>query len=601
MRKKLVPEEKPICNAVAVFRERGNYLQRLEQFEKAIQAYNEALRWNSSDVRSLIGRSVARAKSTYYNGALADAARAAELEPSNLTALQIRAQTEYEKCAFERALVMAHQGQRLVRFPPDFAECARHAEETIRECVGSSASKVLSAAVSLIRRVELNKESIDLDASRALKHRSRMQAQETQQVQEISRAEKQKYEQISRLMASKYLERMAHDKHFLISLCKDERLISANAQGSKKLQELATKALADVEKRQAVLRERRPLYAARALEAEARARLSHARKEQLTRAQQQHETDARRLVAATQAFYDQKETLKCLDSAQFGMEQINRKGIRLLPGKEKYLQELYEIVANAFLDQKRVRESMSESDREKRAFILLGMAMSREPSRDSVLRARPPEPSRDAKQRIRVVERALALSMRASERCYLLHELARLSIETKQNLRALFYATKCQNESRASGQRVWLINATFLLARCHLLQNNRPEARAVLLEGSSLARSYGFSDVAAFFDTCVNVSLEGEVAFSEAPLEKREKDMVGLMQDADLKAAAEHLFRRMSVIPASRRFSIMPGMHADETPPSAAGRRMSIIPRNQQPTKIARRLQNPLGLQTFDV
>lgn len=54
-----------------------------------------------------------------------------ELEPSNLTALQIRAQTEYEKCAFERALVMAHQGQRLVRFPPDFAECARHAEETV--------------------------------------------------------------------------------------------------------------------------------------------------------------------------------------------------------------------------------------------------------------------------------------------------------------------------------------------------------------------------------------------------------------------------------------------------------------------------------------
>lgn len=51
-------------------------------------------------------------------------------------------------------------------------------------------------------------------------------------------------------MASKYLERMAHDKYFLTALCKDERLVSANKQGSQKLQELANKALADVEKRQ---------------------------------------------------------------------------------------------------------------------------------------------------------------------------------------------------------------------------------------------------------------------------------------------------------------------------------------------------------------
>lgn len=53
------------------------------------------------------------------------------LEPRNPRALQIRAQTEYEKCAFERALVLAHRGQRMRRFPPDFAECARCAEETV--------------------------------------------------------------------------------------------------------------------------------------------------------------------------------------------------------------------------------------------------------------------------------------------------------------------------------------------------------------------------------------------------------------------------------------------------------------------------------------
>ncbi|KAM3964541.1 outer dynein arm-docking complex subunit 4 [Aphomia sociella] len=603
MRKKLVPEEKAICNAVAVYRERGNYLQRLEQFEKAILAYDEALRWNNADVRSLLGRSLARAKMTHYAGALVDAARAADLEPENLTALQIRAHTDYEKCAFERALVLASRGQCQRRFPPNFVECARQAEETIRECVGDSASKVLSsAAVSLLRRVELTKDSIDADTPTIPIRKSRMQPQPTQQVQEISRVERQKTIHISRLMASKYLERMAHDKYFLTSLSKDERLASANKKGTIKLKELVDKALANIEKRQAVLRVRCPMYAANALEAAARARLYKTRKEQFTRAQSQHVKDAKRLIRVAQLSYEERDTNKCLENAEFAMEQISRKPANLLPGKEKFLNELYDIVAGAFLDQKCVKRSMSESDREKRAFTLLGMLVSREPSRDSVLRVRPPAPPRDAKRRLRVLERGLTLSSRAPERCYMLHELARLHVDTKQAHRARFYASKCQAECRAANQRGWLLNATFLLARCHLLQNNRPEARAALIEGAALARSFGFSDVAAFFDTCVNVSLEGEVASTEAALEKREKAMVSLMQDDDLRSAAEHLFRKMSVIPAARRFSIMPGTRVeDSAPPNAANRRISIIPRAQQPTQILHKGQHPLGFQEFDI
>ncbi|KAL0893095.1 hypothetical protein ABMA27_014734 [Loxostege sticticalis] len=397
MRKKLELEERPICNAVTVYRERGNYLQRLEQFEKAIQAYNEALRWNSSDVRSLLGRSLARAKTTHYTDALADAAKATELEPENVTALEIRAQTNYEKCAFERALLLAHCGKRLRRVPPNFDECARHAEETVRECTGKTAGKMLSCVASLYRRVELKRESMDPNAPLLKVRQSKMKPKPTQQVQEISRAERQRFEQISRLMASKYLERMAHDKYFLTALSMDERLSSANKQGTKLLQDLANKALADVEKRQAVLRERRPLYAARASEAAARARLSKTRKEQLTRAQRQHAMDAKRLVRTAQKTYEERDTAKCLENAEFAMEQISKKTSNLLPAKEKFLQQLYDIVANAFLDQKRVKDTMSESDREKRAFVLLGMYMSREPSRDSVLHVRPPAPPRDAR------------------------------------------------------------------------------------------------------------------------------------------------------------------------------------------------------------
>lgn len=47
--------------------------------------------------------------------------------------------------------------------------------------------------------------------------------------------------------------------------------------------------------------------------------------------------------------------------------------------------------------------------------------------------------------RIRNLERSLTLSTKQSERCYVLHELARLHVETKQALKARYYAHKCQN------------------------------------------------------------------------------------------------------------------------------------------------------------
>lgn len=43
--------------------------------------------------------------------------------------------------------------------------------------------------------------------------------------------------------------------------------------------------------------------------------------------------------------------VRCLEQAEFAMEQISRKPPKLLPGKEKFLQELHDILGLAFLDQ----------------------------------------------------------------------------------------------------------------------------------------------------------------------------------------------------------------------------------------------------------
>lgn len=100
-----------------------------------------------------------------------------------------------------------------------------------------------------------------------------------------------------------------------------------------------------------MLRERRPLFAAMAAEAAARKRLLSRRKEQVCRAQAQHITDANRLLQTAQNMYELHDTTRCLENAEFAMEQIVRKPGGLLPGKEKFIQQLQDIVASAFLDQ----------------------------------------------------------------------------------------------------------------------------------------------------------------------------------------------------------------------------------------------------------
>ncbi|CAG9093776.1 unnamed protein product [Plutella xylostella] len=604
MKKKLELEHGAPCGVLTAYRERGNYLQRLEQFEKAIQSYDEALAWHNNDVRSLLGRSVARAKATQYSGALQDVARAIELDPDNITAKQIRAQTEYEKCSFERSLVLAHRGKRLRRFPPDFAECARHAEETIRECAGKSASGMMKLAIPLLKNMEMRSAS-DTGVAHA-QRRSRVPAHTTHEVQEVSYTDQQKLRQTSRRMACKYLGRMAHDRHFLDGLCGDERLASANKRGSELLLELARKGAADLGKRQEVLRERRPMYAAEAAESAARARLSNKRQEHLTRTQKQHTTNAKRLLQTAEKVLEQRDTAKCLENAEFAMEQIARIPARLLPRKEKFMQELYRIVATAFLDQKRVGSEMSESSRECRAFVLLGLGVSREPSRDSVLQARPPPP-RDAKRRLTTLERRWAAA-RGAERCYVAHELARLHLDLKQPQRARYYAYKCRADARAANQRLWLLNAAFVFARCNIQLNNRNEAKAALLEAAGWARQFGYSDVSAFLDTCATVSTEGEVEAEEEPLQRREKAMVSLMQDDDLKSAAKHLFKRMSMVPTTRRFSVMPGQRSVDTGATGAAgaagatsRRVSIMPNVKPPTTVTQNKKTVVGFQDFDV
>lgn len=111
-------EEKQLYGVLTVYRERGAYLRRLEQFEKAKAAYDEAYRNIPDDVRLLTGRSQVCADAVQPMQAYADAELALKLEPANMIARNMQARAMYTMSDFERSVVMNYRGARHRKQPP---------------------------------------------------------------------------------------------------------------------------------------------------------------------------------------------------------------------------------------------------------------------------------------------------------------------------------------------------------------------------------------------------------------------------------------------------------------------------------------------------
>lgn len=94
------------------------------------------------------------------------------------------------------------------------------------------------------------------------------------------------------------------------------------------------------------------------------------------------ETFLRHLVTAREAF----QTKKCMKIANKLKSYIDKKSLKLLPNKEEYLKELYEIMGLVNLDCFRLSETMSPEDVDRRINFLFGLPISREPSTDSVIK-----------------------------------------------------------------------------------------------------------------------------------------------------------------------------------------------------------------------
>ncbi|XP_049885271.1 outer dynein arm-docking complex subunit 4-like [Pectinophora gossypiella] len=591
-------EEKQLFGALQVYRERGAYLRRLEQFEKSKASYDEAYRNTQNDVRLLIGRSQVCADAVRPLQAYDDAELALKLEPSNMSARNMQAVALYTMSDFERSVVVNYRGSRLRRQPPYFMEGIIQGLETIQDCVGKNSGHVMLDFLPIIKK----HEEMRGDEHEPQKVLRVSRIPHPEQVKKLTQMQARKHLLLSRVLAMKYLGPMAYDKFFLKELTEDPRIKSANSKGSKVLQRLVDETLQTLTERQEMLRTQRPYYSIKLAEKSV-SNYQNKFKEQLLQNERVTNTrTANRLVQQIEACMRQRRTMELIAKADRMQMFLDTKTPRTLPDKELFIDRLYKAVGEGYLLQHRVSYRLSERGVRRRIAFLMGLPVGRPKSYDSVIAQAP------AKVDIKVATERVATRLEMCEnsfmRCWLLYEMARLQTTQKNYALAKFYAKRCQREAQELNSVTWWLNGCFVLIGGDMQQGNSNEVRIEVEEAFKWTQQMQDPElVRTFLLKCYEMAAEPFSVDETKAIEQREKDILKVMDDTT-RVETQVLFKQISRLPPGRRFHVLPRKR--EHGPMTSERRkhrqrgLTVVPGMEKGLPPEPK-SDTLGFQIFDM
>lgn len=592
-------EEKPLYGALTVYRERGAYLRRLEQFEKAKASYDEAFKNTPDDVRMLTGRSQVCADAVQPVQAYSDAELALKLEPGNMNARNMQARAMYTMSDFERSVVMNYRGARFRRQPPYFIEGINQGVETIQDCIGVNAGNVMVEFLPLIRQTEASR--MDDDEPQKPLHISRIPRPIKKR--KLTQLEARKHLTLARVLAMKYLGPMAYDKFFLQELTEDQRLKSANSGGSKELKAIVKEALRSLSERQDMLRAQRPYYTIKLAE---KAESKHQNKYKEAVLIKEREIGARtaeRLLKQIEKCMRQNRVMDLIAQAERMQMFLDSKTPRTLPDKDLYTDRLYRAVGEGYLSQHRLSYTLSERGNRRRIAFLMGLPVGRPKSFDSVM-ANYPYKFIDIKQATAKVMTTLEMCENSTMKCWLMYELARLLCSQKNYALAKFYAKRCQREAQEISNVTWWLNGLFVLMSGDMQQGNSNEVRIQVEEAYEYSKKLQDPErVQAFLAKCAEMAAETTTADERKAIIQRERQIVNVMDETQ-RVETQVLFKRMSTVPTGRRFSVLP--RKPEPGDTQAERkrrfqkRLSVIPGPERALPPPPKSGTP-GFQIFDI
>lgn len=594
-------DEKPrMLGALTVYRERGAYLRRLEQFNKAKASYDEAYNSAPEDVRLLIGRSQVCSDAVQPIQAYTDAQLALKLQPRNMVARNMQARAMYTMSDFERSVVINYRGYRLRRYPPYFIEGINQGVETIQDCIGVNAGRVMVDFLPIIKRSAI--AVVDEDEPEKQSHVSRIPRQEKKR--KLTQMEARKHAILARVLAMKYLGPMAYDKFFLQALKDDSRIQSANSKGSKELKKLVQDTLQTLSERQEMLRSQKPYYTIKLSEKTVSKHHIQYKEAVLAKEREIGAHEAERLLKHIEDNLNDKRIMNVISYAERLQTFLDTKTPRTLPDKQSFIERLYRAVGEAYLCQHRLSYRLSERGNRRRIAFLMGLPVERPKSFDSVL-ANYPQKFIDVQKVTSKVAALLEMCENSTMKCWLLYEMARLQSAQKNHPLAKFYAKRCQREAQEISNATWWLNGLFVLMSSDMKQGNANEVRIQVEEAIEYSKKLQDpEDVVVFLRKCGEMMADLGAADDRKAMQQREKEILGVM-DETTRVNTEVLFKRMSNVPPGRRFTVLPQTRTEsERQQSVRTRlrqkRLTVLPGHEKALPPPPK-SDTKGFQVFDL
>ncbi|KAJ9599199.1 hypothetical protein L9F63_010330 [Diploptera punctata] len=536
----------------------GRTYNKLGKHKTAAYYFSKAQELNPESETPLIEKSNAEFLRGEYSTAMDDALAALGIKKENLHASYMRSKALFMKGEIEEALMHFHRGLDLRKQPPIFEEGILGARETDEICIGRHAGPILLEFKDVIKKLEKKRMQAQIESLKVYSQRSKDKPKDAPTEELPTTTDWGTKKKLKTIRSRKYLGRLAEDLFFLENLKKDPRLITSHKEHSQKLIDLTKEALHMITETQEILRVQVPLYAMKRMEATTAENIKERRKLDLKRKIEETKNEAAEMIDTLKRARDTKSIKKYLTTAVRTKDFLDKTPVRLLPNKDIFLDHLYNITGQVYLEQFVIQPFMDEDEAIVQVEDYYGIERE-EPA--SLAARRMSQMLIQHRQILDKFKADLKIARKPLEKTWVYYEIAKASLELGFKAELIRNATKkCVREARTTNNLPWIISALILASKLEMKSNNKIEAKTLLKDASEFAGKMDNPRLKEFLDVATKVV---EMRSTEGPadlIKVRQKHILEIMADSSLRVAAEQLFNYMDNMPVNRRMSIVPGV-----------------------------------------
>lgn len=279
-----------------------------------------------------------------------------------------------------------------------------------------------------------------------------------------------------------------------------------------------------------------------------------------------------RLLQAARINKDYPTFFKLVDHVKDSFDAYSD---RMFPLKQRCLDALYKTVARVYIDTRNLTSLDNEEMKTRYVKHHLGIRVATLP-RDIDLAWMP---TVNSKETLKMFRRRLAMASAPLELAWLHHEFCKFLIDIHRLDMARFYAKKGRDMARAAKCDEWVLNIDHLMLRIEVHQNNRNEARDIAIQALAHAKTLNIDCLIDFYERVVRIvdELDVERSGDFDGIAARQQLILELMPK-EMRGEVDFLWRRMDVVPAERRLSVMPGCKPIDRKFKMPSTRRTILP-----------------------